>query len=105
MMIPSLSPYMAGLLLLAPALVLSQRDDGLGNSVEFPLLATSSPDTCPTTKCGAVSSEPLNPEVRALRTSSCTLPTSRVEAVLPGAPSNPPNVRTVEQFLPEARFR
>ena len=82
---------MAGLLLLAPALVLSQTADGLGNSVEFPLLATSSPDTCPTTQCGAVSFEPLSPEVPALCTSSCSLPTAQLEAVLSGAPSDPPN--------------
>ena len=60
---------------------------------------------CSGTLCGSSSQEPLPAEIKALREStSCTLDNSRVEAITPGSRTNPPNVKTVEQLLPESKF-
>jgi len=67
----------------------------------------SNPSTgCSGTLCGSFSSEPLTREILALREStSCTLDNSQVEAIAPGSPSNPLNVKTVERVLPESKFK
>ena len=74
--------------------------------VIFILVAeTSAAVGCSATLCGSSSSEPLPPEIQALREStSCTLDNAEVEAIAPGSPNNPPNVKTVEQLLPESKF-
>ena len=70
--------------------------------------ATTGPNPasgCSGTLCGYSSTEPLTPEIRDLREStSCTLDNTLVEAITPGSPSNPSNVKTVEQVLPESKF-
>ena len=60
---------------------------------------------CSGTLCGSSSSEPLTTEIQSLRDStSCTLDNALVEAIVPGAATNPQNVKTVEQILPESKF-
>ena len=60
---------------------------------------------CSGTLCGATSSEPLAQEILEIRDStSCTLDNALVEAITPGSHSNPSNVKTVEQVLPESKF-
>ena len=70
--------------------------------------ATSGPNPatgCSGTLCGSSSSEPLTPEIEDLRDStSCTLDNTLVEAITPGSSTNPSNVKTVEQVLPESKF-
>ena len=57
------------------------------------------------TLCGGTSTEPLTQEIQDIRDStSCTLDNALVEAITPGSPSNPSNVKTVEQVLPESKF-
>ena len=70
--------------------------------------ATNGPNPasgCSGTLCGSPSTEPLTPEIQHLRdSSSCTLSNTLVEAITPGSPTNPSNVKTVEQVLPESSF-
>merc|ERR1712156_175383 len=54
--------------------------------------------------CGAESSEPLSPEVRLLRKSTCLLSNDEVENVAPGRDLNPPNVKIVESLLSGDNF-
>ena len=75
-------------------------------NVIFILVAeTAAAVGCSGTLCGISSSEPLPPKIQALREStSCTLDNAKVEAIAPGSPNNPPNVKTVEQLLSESKF-
>jgi len=62
-------------------------------------------EKCSGTICGSSTSEPITSEIRAIRdTTSCTLPNSLVEAITAGAAANPPNVKNVENILPESKF-
>ena len=61
--------------------------------------------SCTGTICGSPSSEPITAEIQSLRDStSCTLANAQVEEILPGAASNPANVKNVEQIIPESKF-
>ena len=74
---------------------------GPGGATSGPNLATG----CSGTLCGRSSAEPLTPEIQDLRDkTSCTLDNALVEAITPGSPTNPSNVKTVEQVLPESKF-
>ena len=88
-----------GLSLLLPPTLATPQD---GNSVEFDLTPPS--PSCTLTQCGLPSLEPLSPDVRDLRASTCTLENSKVEAIIPGSTTNPTNVKNVERIFPESMF-
>ena len=68
-------------------------------------VTTPTTTSCSGTLCGSSSTEPLTAEIKDIRdTTTCTLDNSLVEAIIPGSPDNPKNVKTVEQILPESRF-
>ena len=71
-----------------------------------PLPPNPSPSDCSGTICGVSSSEPITPQIRKLRQStSCTLDNKKVEAIYPGGPTNPQNVKNVEAIFPESKFK
>ena len=60
---------------------------------------------CSGTLCGKISSEPITPEIKAVRASTaCTLDNKLVEAIIPGSFSNPKNVKNLESIFPESKF-
>jgi len=102
------SPVLALAVLLAgqvSGLTTTPAPDAATTTPTTPASSVTPADLCPSTLCGHPSAEPLTPEVRELRGTTCNLEVGLVEAIAPNKSTNPPHVQRVESLVSEEVFR